>query len=247
MFFCSLLFHNAALFRRRVPEHFKGSGTVVGSMMEQNLLVVDDCQVYLDLLCDYLARKSAFSSIASTRSGKEALELAQEFQSSIVVTDIPLRDLNGIDMIRELRKTDEEIRVAVVSSIASDALLDEAIQAGATAVFLKAEAQADELFRVLTRVLPAGETYVGPSAGILLNRELKRDGQPLFAFSAITPREREVVQLISQGMSSKEIANVLGVSVKTIDAHRQQLARKLCVGSVAELTRYAVREGLTRL
>jgi DNA-binding NarL/FixJ family response regulator len=161
--------------------------------------------------------------------------------------DVSMPDLNGIEATRQILATHPETRVIALSIHSDRRFVLEMFKAGATGYLLK-DCAFEELARAI-RVVADGQAYLSPGiAGLVVGeflRGLMTDGSVLTA--GLTAREREVLQLTAEGKSTKEIAATLHVSVKTVETHRHQIMEKLHIGSVAELTKYAIREGLTSL
>ncbi|MEI8242499.1 MAG: response regulator transcription factor [bacterium] len=182
----------------------------------------------------------------STDSGKATLELARKSGAHVVVMDVAMPDLNGIEATRKLLKTVPNIKVVALSGHTNGEFVREMLKAGASAYVLKSRAF-EELVRAIREVMK-GKKYLSPdiAQGVVdAYVEISSSMSTKPAFSVLTVREREALQLIAEGKSTKEIADSLGVSVKTIETHRHNIMEKLNLHSVAELTKYAIREGLT--
>lgn len=184
---------------------------------------------------------------AEADNGRSAVRLASEFAPDVVIMDIRMPDLNGVEATRQIVAQNPGMRVIVLSAHPDGQLADAAMKAGAAAFLPKDDAFADLATAINTVI--AKRTYLSPRiAGLLASHRLG-DGERRLGslFDSLTPREREVLQLMAEGKATKQIAIALHVSVKTVETHRRQIMEKLQIFSVAELTKYAIREGLTSL
>ncbi|MEW6220740.1 MAG: response regulator transcription factor, partial [Thermodesulfobacteriota bacterium] len=170
-----------------------------------------------------------------------------EPRPEVVVMDVTMPDLNGIEATRRILASCPRTRILALSMHADKRFVTGMLQAGATGYLLK-DCAAQELAGAITTVA-AGQSYLSPAiAGIIIEDYLGRIPTPEAAsFSVLSEREREVLQLIAEGCPTRQIAQRLFVSVKTVETHRRQIMKKLDLHSVADLTKYAVREGLTSL
>lgn len=194
--------------------------------------------------------------VAEAASGLEALSLFQETRPDVLIMDISMPDLNGIDATRRLSATNSGAKIIALSMNGDRQHVLSMLAAGASAYLLKSSA-ADELIRAIGEVA-AGRKYISPAiAGVVLDSMFEGPANGIPATTGappssgsdrtLTAREREVLQLVAEGNSSKDIAAKLNVAVATIETHRRQIMDKLRIRSVAELTKYAIREGLTSL
>jgi DNA-binding NarL/FixJ family response regulator len=161
--------------------------------------------------------------------------------------DISMHDLNGIEATRQITSNSPHVKVLILSLHSSQRFMTDVFKAGASGYLLK-DCDLSEVFDAIRAVI-ANETYICPQiATVLRNDYLQRILQAeASTVSTLTPREREVLQLMAEGKSTKEIAFSFNLSVKTVEAHRQRIMEKLNIHSIAELTKYAIREGLTSL
>jgi DNA-binding NarL/FixJ family response regulator len=193
--------------------------------------------------------------VGEAADGRQALELAAEHDPDVVVMDVAMPQLNGIEATRRLMSDSPGTKVVALSMHSDRRYVAEALKAGAAGYLLK-DGAFDELVSAI-RAVVANKVYLSPRvAGVVVDDYVRRlpDGDGAAeprgapgAFQKLTPREREVLQLMAEGFSTKEIAARLHVSVKTVETHRRQLMEKLQLYSVAEVTKYAIREGLTSL
>jgi DNA-binding NarL/FixJ family response regulator len=189
-----------------------------------------------------LLEQAGMAVIGEASDGQEALQIAREQQPDVAVLDIGMPYLNGIETTRRLREAVPQTRIVLLTMHTEDPYVLEAIQAGAVGYVLKSQAALD-LVQAIQDVLQ-GEIYLSPRVSrTVVTAYLTRSDLPP---DPLTSREREVLQLIAEGETTKEIAWRLGLSTKTVESHRIKLMRKLDIHETATLVRYAIRRGLTR-
>jgi len=188
--------------------------------------------------------------VGEAGSGREGIALVSKYVPDIVLVDVGMPDLNGIETTRKIHAVDRHIAVIALSMHSDERYVTGMLDAGARGYLLKT-CDAAELLRAIQAVR-RGKLYVTSDLTHVLVDRLHasgpgsaRTGTP--PADALTPREREVLQLIAEGLTSKEISGRLGTTLKTVETHRTNLIRKLDLHSIAELTKYAIREGLTGL
>jgi len=211
------------------------------------IILVDDHQMIRDGLRHLLKLQKDMDVLAEAEDGRSAVQLAGELKPDVIILDVAMPDLNGIEAARQIRSQYPEVRIVALSMHSDRRFIAEMLKAGATGYLLK-DSAFEELAQAV-RTVAAGQTYLSPQiTGSIIEDYVQRlpNGSDSVAPS-LTPREREVLQLLAEGQSTKQIAARLHVSVKTIETHRRQLMEKLNLHSVAELTKYAIREGLTWL
>jgi len=213
--------------------------------MKIRILLVDDHKILRDGICSIVKEYPDMDVIGEAADGKTALRLVEELSPDVVIMDISMPDLNGIDATRKIIADHPKIKVIALSMHHDKQFVSEIFKAGASGYLLK-DCAFDELEHAV-RIVMDGKTYINPQIASLVIESLVNQPQPAIqkAFSLLTDREREVLQLIAEGQSTKEIASKLNVSAKTIESHRRQVMGKLNIRNVAELTKYAIREGLT--
>lgn len=219
--------------------------------MSIRVLLVDDHQIVRDGLKSLLGREMDISVVGEAGSGRDALALAMELRPNVVLMDITMRGLNGIDATRQLLAEVEGVHVIALSMHSDRRYVSDMLAAGASGYLMK-DSAFDELAKAI-RVVAGGRTYL--SAGItqvVLDDYVQRvsGSAPQPAASAtkkLSNREREVLQLVAEGHSTKEVAALLNLSVKTVETHRRQTMEKLRIYNVAGLIKYAVREGLASI
>lgn len=215
--------------------------------MSTRVLLADDHQVLRKGLRSLLEAEPSLEVVGEASDGQEAAALAVELAPDLVLMDSSMPILNGAMATRKILSTHPEIKVIALSMHPDHRHVSEMLRAGASAYVLKT-CDIEELLHAI-EVVRSDRKYVSPEitsemVGYYLRGVEAASGRPS---GELTGREREVLQLLAEGRSSKEIARLLHVSVKTVGTHRQNIMDKLGVRSVAELTKYAIREGLTSL
>jgi DNA-binding NarL/FixJ family response regulator len=213
--------------------------------METNILLVDDHKILRDGISSLLETHDEMNVVGHAADGRSALRLAHDLSPDVVIMDISMPDLNGIDATRKITSDHPDIKVLALSMHTDKQFISEIFKAGASGYLIK-DSAFDELAEAI-RIVREGKTYINPKiAGLLVESLVTQSSPPRQkAFSLLTEREREVLQLIAEGNSTKQIASDLHVSTKTVESHRRQVMGKLQIRNVAELTKYAIREGLT--
>jgi two-component system, NarL family, response regulator NreC len=214
--------------------------------MNVRLVLADDHTMMREGLKALLGKEADFAVVGETDNGKQTVELAQKAGAHVVVMDVSMPDLNGIEATRKLLKINPKIKVVALSGHSNRELVREMLKAGASAYVLKSRAY-EELVRAIREVV-RGKKYLSPdiAQGVVdeyVEIASSRSANP--AFVVLTDREREALQLVAEGKSTKEIADSMNVSVKTVETHRRNIMEKLNLHSVAEITKYAIREGIT--
>jgi DNA-binding NarL/FixJ family response regulator len=214
--------------------------------MNVRLVLADDHVMMREGLKSLIGNEAGMEIVGEADNGKETLDLARKAGAHVVVMDVAMPDLNGIEATRKLLKTNPSIKVVALSGHANREFVRQMLQAGASAYVLKSRAY-EELVRAIREVMK-GKKYLSPDvAQGVVDEYVGITSSPGAdpAFVVLTDREREVLQLLAEGKSTKEIADALKVSVKTVETHRRNIMEKLNIHSVAELTKYAIREGIT--
>lgn len=214
--------------------------------MTTKILLADDHGIIRQGLRSLLSKQSDMEVVAEAEDGRKAINLVREFKPDIVIMDITMPNLNGVEATRQIKIEFAEIKVIALSIHSNRRFVADMLKVGASAYILK-DCLFDELVQAI-RVVIGGGTYLSPTiTGVVVDDYINLtkgvDSQPM----VLNDREREVLQLLAEGKSTKKIAMDLHVSVKTIEANRRHIMGKLDIHSVAELTKYAVREGLTSL
>jgi two-component system response regulator NreC len=213
--------------------------------MSVRIILADDHKIMREGLRALLAKQKEIEVIAEADSGRGVIELCSQLHPDVVVIDISMPDLNGIDAARQITREAPDIKVIALSMHSDKKYVKEMLAAGASGYLLK-DAAFEELGMAIATVLK-NKTYLSPQITDTVVKDYVNENVPRdsIASTALSPREREVLQLIAEGKSTRDIAAKLYVSVKTIETHRKQIMAKLGLNSIAEITKYAIREGLT--
>jgi DNA-binding NarL/FixJ family response regulator len=207
------------------------------------ILVVDDHELVRRGVRTLLEAEPGWTVCGEADTGPAAVEAAERLRPDVVVLDLSLPELHGLEVTRRILRGRPETRILVLTMHASEELIHQVLRAGAHGYVLKSDA-AGLVVRAV-RSLERREPFLAPRVTeVVLDGYLHRDVPETAPADPLTPREREVLQLVAEGKSSKAVAASLGVAVKTIESHRASLMRKLHVRTLAELVRYAVRNGL---
>jgi DNA-binding NarL/FixJ family response regulator len=181
--------------------------------------------------------------IGEAGDGHEALQLAQTLHPDIVLLDIGMPALNGLEVAARLTKLDPAMRVVILSMHISEEYVLQALRAGAAGYLLKGSAVAE--LELAIRAVARGDIYLSPAVSrSVVDEYVRRTGGEADPLAALTPRQREVLQLVAEGHSSKDIAQQLGLSYRTIETHRNQLMKRLDIHDLTGLVRFAVRVGI---
>lgn len=215
--------------------------------MSVRLILADDHKIMREGLRALLARQKEIEVIAEAESGRGVVELCAQHHPDVVVIDISMPDLNGIDATRHIVRDDPHVKVIALSMHSDKKYVKEMLSAGVCGYLLK-DAAFEELGTAIAAVLK-NKTYLSPQITDTVVKDYVGETAPpgSVASTALSTREREVLQLIAEGKATRDIAAALYVSVKTVETHRKQIMDKLGLNSIAELTKYAIREGLTSI
>lgn len=208
----------------------------------KKVLIIEDQTAIREMLELVITSGREFSICGSTGDGHEALDLCEKTQPDLVILDIMLPGLHGVEILRRLQKICPKVRALVFSGHQNTLLVKEAISAGAHG-FVEKTASLTELRKGVETVSKGG-TYFGPEIATLLREAMLNPTEGASSSQVLTAREREVLKLIAESHSTKQIAALLSISVKTADNHRTNLMRKLNIHDVVSLTRYAIQTGL---
>jgi DNA-binding NarL/FixJ family response regulator len=197
-------------------------------------------------LISMLQRDPGNEVVGEAGDGRQAVEMARKLQPDVIFCDVTMPLLNGIEATRHIREfSPREIKVIMISVHYDQTMVTEALRAGANGYLLKTSAAVE--LQLAVRAAREGATYLSPRVGQVVVDGLLADRDPERprVFSALTAKQREVLQLLAEGKTNKEVAACLCISAKTVEAHRGQLMEKLHIHTVAGLTKYAIREGIT--
>ena len=211
--------------------------------MSLRIVLADDHQMFRHALRALLAREPGFEVVAEAATGDEVLAIAAAQPVDLVCMDIAMPGMNGIDATRRLLATHPHIGVIGLSAFADRQFVIDLLDAGARGYITKAEA-GDELVRAIHTVRE-GRTYLCPDVAATVASALRDRGSLYAAAPRLTERERQVLQLIAEGLTSLQIGDRLHIAASTVDVHRRNLMRKLDLHNVAELTRYAIHSGIS--
>jgi two-component system NarL family response regulator len=214
-------------------------------MMMTRILLVDDHELMREGLRSILEREEGVEIVGEASSGREAVALSRKLEPDVVVMDVGMKDLNGIDATRQIRSDRHGVRVIALSSHSDSRYVNAMLQAGASGYVLKANAYAD--LREALHAVREGKSYlcaeVTPGVVDASLHGSRGEGES----SVLSEREREVLQLLAEGLSSPQIGKRLYIATSTVETHRRSIMRKLDIHSVADLTKWAIREGLTQI
>lgn len=210
-------------------------------------MLADDHTVIREGLHSLLAAFPDMAVVGEAENGRETVHMAKKHMPDIVIMDVSMPDLNGIDATCKITAEAKPPKVIALSMHSDRRFVEQMLKAGASGYLLKNCASRELVFAI--REVVNGNIYLSPGiAGIVVNGYLKHMPETEHsAAEALTAREREVVQLISEGCDTKHIGEKLHLSPKTIETHRRRIMEKLHIDSIAGLTKYAIREGLTQL
>ncbi|MGB9404994.1 MAG: response regulator transcription factor [Candidatus Acidiferrales bacterium] len=215
-------------------------------MAPLRLLVADDHEIVRKGLRSLIEEQSGWEVAAEAGDGREAVEMAKQVKPDVTVMDIGMPSLNGLEATRQIMKSVENSKVLILTMHDSDPLIREVLDAGARGYVLKTDAGRDLVTAV--DALRRNKTFfTSKVAQMVLDGYLKKDPAPedrRGRTGRLTPRQREIVQLLAEGKSSKEVAVALNLSVKTAETHRANIMRRLNCHSVSELVRYAIRNNI---
>jgi DNA-binding NarL/FixJ family response regulator len=213
--------------------------------MITKILLADDHAIVRHGLSESIEQQDDMKVVGQANDGRMTVELAGELKPDIVVMDISMPYLNGFEAAREILRDNPNIKIIALSMHSSKRFVSEMLKAGASAYLLK-DCEFDELIKAI-RVVAQGKTYLSPTiSDVVIDNFVKSDEEETSSvFSTLTQRERQVLQMIAEGNTTKQIANSLFISPKTVEAHRLNVMNKLEIDNVAQLTKYAIQEGLT--
>ncbi len=215
--------------------------------MSMRIILADDHKIIRDGLRSLLEQEQDIEVVAQAKTGHETVELVAKFVPNVVIMDIAMPDMNGIEATRHIINSFENVKIIALSMHSDRKFVIEMLKAGASGYLLK-NCAFEELANAI-RTVTAGKTYLSPSITDLVVDNYVRgsgDNEPS-VFSVLTRREREVLQLLAESKTTKQVAIILHISPKTVETHRLKIMKKLDLNNMAALTKYAVREGLTSL
>ncbi len=211
------------------------------------LVIADDHELFLEGLRDILSKEEDLEIVGLARNGREALDMALKHHPDVVIMDLTMPEMNGVEATRRIISTMEDVKILALSMHADKRFLAEILKAGATGYALKEGSSAEFLHAI--RTVSEGDTYLTPKIASILVKDYLRllDVAIPSPVSRLSDREKEVLAMLVKGESSRIIASDLHISKNTVDTHRRKIMEKMECGSIAELTRLAIREGLVDL
>ncbi|MBN2210872.1 MAG: response regulator transcription factor [Sedimentisphaerales bacterium] len=214
--------------------------------MTIKILLADDHAIVRHGLSRSLQQEDGIEVVGQAQDGFAAVKLALELSPHLVIMDISMPGLNGIEAVRKIVQEQPRIKIIALSMHSSDKYVREMFKAGAAGYLLK-DCPFDELLKAIKTVM-ADKVYISPSVGdtVIQGFIRQKPSEQNSAFSKLTPREREVLQLLAEGYATKQIGLRLGISPKTVEVHRSRIMEKLGFDNIAQLTKYAIQEGLTQ-
>ena len=215
--------------------------------MPFTILVADDHKIFREGLRALIERQDGMQVVAEAEDGRRAVRLAEELEPDVVVMDISMPQLNGFEATRQIVERIPRVKVLALSMHSEEPYVGEMLSAGASGYLLK-DCAFEELAGAIDTVM-SGRVYLSPDIAARVVEDYVRQyaGPRSAAPSRLSGREREVVQLLAEGRAIKEIGDLLHVSAKTIETHKNRIMKKLGLASIAELTKWAIRAGLTTL
>jgi two-component system response regulator NreC len=214
-------------------------------MRQIRIVLADDHRVMRSGLRLLLERQPDLSVVGEASDGRETIAMAERQRPDVVVMDIAMPNMNGIEATRQIVDRNPKTAVAILSMHSDESYVIRSLKAGAKAYLLKDSAEADLIDAI--RAITEGKSFFSPAVSRLLKEEYVRelhDRGVEDSYELLTTREREILQLISEGRTNKEIANLLNLSLYTVETHRTHILQKLNLHSVPELILYAVRKGI---
>ncbi|MBW2108774.1 MAG: response regulator transcription factor [Deltaproteobacteria bacterium] len=213
--------------------------------MNIRILLADDHVIVQQGLRSLLQKESDMEVVAEASDGRTAVRLAEEITPDVVLMDIGMNHLNGIDATRRITDRNPDVKVIALSMYADEPFVSGMLMAGASGYVLK-HCAVEELIQAV-RAVTTGQTFLSPSVAHVVTSQFVRSGPKARGFGpcSLTAREREVLQLLSEGRSSKQIAATLHLSIRTVEGHRYRIMDKLKIHNLPGLTKFAIRNGLT--
>jgi DNA-binding NarL/FixJ family response regulator len=211
-----------------------------------HIVVVDDHAVVRRGVRSLLESRPGWQIVAEATNGREAIHAVKRFRPNVVIMDVSLPDLNGLEATRQIVKEYPDTEVLILTMHQSEQLMREVLEAGARGYVLKSDAD-QSLIAAVDSLRQHKPFLTSRVTEFVLDGFMRGgDGDSQLRKDPVTPREREIIQLIAEGHSSKEVSNVLGISVKTVEVHRANIMRKLHLGSISDLVRYAIRNQIVQ-
>lgn len=218
------------------------AGSMTSAPDPIRVLIADDHTIVRQGLVSLLAAEQGIEIVGEASDGQEAVSAVARLKPNVVLMDLGMPGLNGVDATRQIKRDFPDVAVLVLSMYSADEHVRPAIRAGASGYLLKGSGLSDLVAAI--RAVASGEAFLSPSIAKILLRDARSDDEQASSSGPLTAREREILQLVGEGSSSPEIARSLNLSVKTVEGHRSRIMAKLNIHDVAGLVRYAIRTGL---
>jgi DNA-binding NarL/FixJ family response regulator len=211
------------------------------------VLLADDHKIIRDGLRSLLEKEKDMVVAGEAENGRQALQLTRKLNPDVIILDISMPDLNGIDAAKQILGEQPSVKIVALSMHSEKQYVEGMIKAGVSGYLLK-DTAFEELVKAV-RLVCAGKKYLSPDITDIVLRDYLSppDVKDIEQAPDLTLREREVLQLLAEGRATKEIAERLNISIKTVESHRKNIMSKLNLHTVAELTKYAVRHGITSI
>ena len=218
--------------------------------MKLRILLADDHEIVRRGLCMLLQKQEGWEVCGEASDGRQALEMARQLNPDVVIVDIGMPNLNGLETTRHLLQQDPKFKIIVLTMTDSDQVIREALNAGARGFVLKSDAARDLVAAV--EAVQSKRMFFTPRVNELVMAGFLDKGQPISRnqpprLPVLTTREREVTQLLAEGKSSKEVASLLNLSTKTVETHRSNIMRKLSLHSIRDLVVYAIKNNIIQV
>ncbi len=215
-------------------------------MKKISILLSEDHAIVRQGLCKLLETAGNFAVVGQAQTGREAIQLAAELRPDVILMDIAMPELNGLEAARQILNVNSAAKIIMLSAHSDDGYVERARAVGAVG-FLEKQTSAEILTQAIDEVA-RGKTFYSPIIAKRLadgkRRAVDRDGQVKANATRLTSRETEVLQLVAEGQANKQVAGTLGISIKTVEKHRQHLMDKLNIHDTAGLTRHAIATGV---
>lgn len=210
------------------------------------VLIADDHQIVRDGLRSLLENESDMEVIATVEDGRTTVRLVQELQPDVVIMDVSMPGLNGVEATRKINRDLPNVKIIALSMHNEGRFVLNMLKAGASGYLLK-DCAFRELAKAIHIVVRTGKSYLSPDiTDVVVDSYVRgQSGPEPLIYTVLSPREREVLQLVVEGKTSSQIAEILYVSAKTVETHRTQLMHKLKINNLADLIKYAIKEGIT--
>lgn len=218
-------------------------------MSKIRILLADDHAILRAGLVRLLSEESDFEVVGEADNGREAVQKVQELHPDIVLMDIGMPVMNGMEATKQIKKRDQDVKILVLTMHDNEEYLFQFLQAGASGYVLKKAADSDLVNAI--HVVNRGDCFLYPSAAKMVVEDylekLKHGQEPTSSFDTLTDREREILTLVAEGYTNREIAEALFISVKTVETHKANIMEKLNLHKRAELVRYAIKKGMLQV